>query len=259
MSRLVFDIGGTHMRYALADGGVLKDLRKVPTPEPTAAIEALRVYATSRDGGIDSAVGGIAGIIQNGVVIDSPNLPAWNGFTFKEALERVLGVPVTVYNDAAVAALGEARAGSGTGKRIVGYLTVGTGVGGALIVDGEVAPHAQGFEPGKQVIDVDTSRTLEAFVGGAAIRTETGEAAETQPRAFYDERTKALAVGLYDAIRLWSPDIFILNGALMNEETAFRLDDVVRELLALAGDAEMPPVVRAAFGDESGLRGAALA
>ncbi|HEX2792633.1 MAG TPA: ROK family protein [Candidatus Paceibacterota bacterium] len=258
MSRLVFDIGGTNLRVALASGGNVSRARTVPTPAPEAAIESLSAYVREEGAAIDSAAGGIAGIIRDGTVIDSPNLPAWNGFAFAAALTDALGVRTCIENDAALAALGEAREGAGKGQRLVGYMTVGTGVGGALVADGAIAPHAVGFEPGRQIIDIGEGRTLEQFVGGRALRAETGTPAEELPRAFYDERTPALATGVYDAIRLWSPDIFVLNGALMNDATGFRIADVARAVARLAGGAPMPPLVPARFGDASGLVGASL-
>jgi len=257
MSTFVFDIGGTSMRMALADGAELVDVLKIPTPqEPVSAVEVIRAFLAERNARPDTIAGGVAGIIRDGVVIDSPHLPVWNGFDLGRALTDAISVPVAIHNDAEIGALGEALIGAGKDYSLVAYITIGTGVGGALVSNGVIAPHAEGFEPGKQIIEYSSERTLEDLVSGAALKKETGQPSETLPRAFYDERTKALATGIYNAIQHWSPEIVILNGSLMNEETAFRIDDIRHALSDVAEGASMPPIALAVLGDKSGLYGA---
>jgi glucokinase len=257
MSTLLFDIGGTNLRLAIAEGERFEHVEKVSTPKnPEEAITMVRAYLESTDAKPTAAYGGVAGIVTDGVVIDAPNLPEWNGFDFTQALEEAFGMRAEIHNDATLAALGEAITGAGRGYERIGYMTVGTGVGGALIVDGQLPPHDEAFEPGRQVIDFDTGRTLESCIGGAALTHEFGNVPEQLPNEVFDERTAIFATGLYNCIREWSPQIFILNGALLNDETAFRLNDIRNALTVLAGEMEMPSVVRAVHGDASGLVGA---
>lgn len=254
MSRLVFDIGGTNMRMAVAEGSTLQAIKKIPTPkDPKEAVATLVEFVTALSERPVDCVGGIAGIIRHGVVVDSPNLPSWNGFLFAEELTKETGLRVRIYNDAEIAAYGEAKNGAGHGYERVAYLTIGTGVGGALIIHASLPPESQEFEPGREMIP-ETNRTLEDFVGGAALEREFGTASEHLPRSVFTERTRMLALGILHIIKLGSPDVVVLNGALMNEETAFRFEEV-RD--ALQGQAI--PLVRAALGDESALYGAALA
>lgn len=254
MSRLVFDIGGTHMRMAIADGGVLTTVRKIPTPKnPKEAVVALAEFvAESVERPVDS-VGGIAGIIREGVVVDSPNLSSWNGFAFAEALTKETGFAARIYNDAEIAAYGEAKSGAGCGYERVAYLTIGTGVGGALITNATLPLESQEYEPGRQIIP-ETAKTLEDFVGGRALEREFGIAPEHLPRSVFTERTHTLALGILSIIKLWSPQVFVLNGALMNEETGFRLEEVAEAV----GEKNIS-LVHAALGDESALYGAAFA
>lgn len=254
MSRLVFDIGGTNMRMAIAEGSTLQRTKKIPTPkDPKEAVSALAEFVTESTEHPIDCVGGIAGIIRTGVVIDSPNLPSWNGFPFAEEFTKETGLTARIYNDAEIAAYGEAKNGAGRGFERVAYLTIGTGVGGALITHASLPPESQEFEPGREVVS-GTSRTLEEFVGGRALEKEFGVAPEHLPRSVFAERTHVLALGILHCITLWSPNVVVLNGALMNEETAFRLEDV----RGAVGVSDIS-VVRAALGDESALYGAALA
>lgn len=258
MSALLFDIGGTTLRMARSGNGALEEVRKVPTPtDPLDAIALLVTYSLEAIPGCTGAYGGIAGIIEDGVIGTSANLPGWSGFAFEPALVEALDVPVQIHNDAALAGLGEAVYGAGKGYSLVGYLGIGTGVGGAHIVNGEIAPHASGFEPGHQVLDVDTGETLEDLVSGHALAERHGAPARELPRSAYDERTSALATGVYNVLLAWSPDVLVLGGSLMNEENGYRVEDVKRSLETIPTVLpSFPPVVRAVLGDECGLYGA---
>lgn len=259
MSTFLFDIGGTNMRIAFGAEGVLEVVQKTRTPEdPQEALALLRAFVAAHAIQPTSAVGGIAGVIRDGVIMFAPHLPGWNGFSIADAFEEVLGVPVSLYNDAEIAALGEAREGAGKGHDLVTYMTIGTGVGGTCISHGVSMPHAEGIEPGKQIVEYESGRTLESFVGGAALELEFGMLPQNLARSVFDERTQILATGIYNCIRLWSPQIVILNGSLMNDETAFRLDEVAREVDRIAAGQPMPLFARAHFGDNSGLYGALL-
>jgi predicted NBD/HSP70 family sugar kinase len=257
MTALLFDVGGTNMRIARGADGRVDAVRTLPTPaRPEDAIAALAAYA-SEGVTIEIVSGGIAGVIENGAVRKAPHLPGWDGFSMQRALEAALGVPARVRNDAELAALGEAVHGAGKGARIVAYVGIGTGVGGALVVDGLVAPHASGFEPGHQVIDLDTGATLEGIVSGSALASAYGVPAHEVPGEAYRERAHALAVGLYNAVLEWSPEVLVLGGSLMNEEDGYRLDEVRAELAAIPTVLPALPEVRhALLGDENGLYGA---
>ncbi len=259
MSTFLFDIGGTNMRIAFGRDGVLEEVYKTRTPkDPLEAVEVLRAFVAKHALHPQAARGGLAGVIREGVIMFAPHLPGWNGFDIASAFEEVLGTPVTLYNDAEVAALGEAREGAGKGHDLVAYMTIGTGVGGTLVSGGTSMSHAEGIEPGKQIVEYVSGRTLESFVGGAALELEFGMLPQNLARSVFDERTQILAIGIYNCIRLWSPHVFILNGSLMNDETAFRLDDVAREVSRIAAGQPMPLFERAKFGDNSGLYGALL-
>jgi predicted NBD/HSP70 family sugar kinase len=252
MTRLVFDIGGTHFRLAAAENGELKDVRVVPTPaEPAEAASIFRTFMEEQPALPERAVGGIAGRVENGRFLQGPNLPRWSGFD----LAATLPIPLALYNDADVGALGEAIAGAGKGADTVAYLTLGTGVGGALVRGRTLVP---GLEPGHQILDWARGLELEDMAGGAALSRTYGAAPETLPRAAYDERTPALASALYNIVRLWAPDIIVMNGSLMNDANGFRLADVRTAFETRMGRRSAPRLVSAAWGDRSGLVGAAL-
>jgi len=252
MSRIVFDIGGTNMRIALAEAGMIGPVQKTPTPhDPKDAIKMVTAFLKEQDAHPTEAVGGIAGVIRDGVVIDSPHLRGWDGFAWERELGSALGIPVQLFNDAELAGIGEAKSGAGKGYTTLVYLTVGTGVGGTVVMHGS----ATALEPGRHVIN-QNNQTLDSFIGGAALMAEFGMSPEHLPRTLFKERAAALATGIDSLIQEWSPEIVILNGSLMNEETAFQLEDIRSELSKIAEGKPMPQLVRAALGDESALYGA---
>ena len=83
---------------------------------------------------------GVPGVLdtERGLVIASPNFPDWNGFPLRDRLQEACGRPVAIENDANAAALGEQWLGSAKDARSFLFITVGTGIGGGLILDGKL-------------------------------------------------------------------------------------------------------------------------
>jgi len=142
------DLGGTHLRAALVnEDGRLLARERTASGSALAPEEALRrltaqcrtlITAARADGARVAAIGlGAAGSIDRraGRIVHSPNLPRLNGFLLAPALERELGLPVFLENDANVYGLGETWQGAGVGIRNWVGLTLGTGVGGCLIFE----------------------------------------------------------------------------------------------------------------------------
>lgn len=258
---ILFDIGGTHMRVARAGRNVLEASERAQTPKhPREGVRTLVALMehVSKGKKVERIVGGIAGVISSSGKIEySPNLNAWNGFALGRNLHNKFKTEISIHNDADLGGLGEARYGAGKGERIVSYLTIGTGVGGTNIVDKKLAAHAYGFEPGHQLIDVITGTTLESVIGGAALTKRYGKPPYELPRAVFNRLTPVLAAGIWNAIVHWSPDVFVLGGALMNENTAFRLADIRAAVERHRRVVPKLPAFRcASLGDQSTLYGA---
>ena len=193
MQVLTIDIGGTKIAAALADQqGALSHYRTAPTPAQAGAqavvaatIDLARevCVAGRADGLAPKAVGvGAAGALDpaHGVVVYAgETLPGWAGTALAAELQAGLGLPVVVDNDVNVLALGELHAGAGRGFADLLVVAIGTGVGGALVVDGVVrsgATHSAG-ELGHLVVEVNGGRRcncgghghLEAYASGPAI------------------------------------------------------------------------------------------
>ncbi len=146
------DIGGTDIKLGLVDESGLRESAKIATfpaegPERAAARVAAWVGANRGAGPVAAAGVDCAGLIDGarGVLHVSPNLAGWVDVPLGGLFERALGVPVIVENDANAAAYGEWRAGAGRGLSNFVCLTLGTGVGGGMIVNGALYRGSTGF------------------------------------------------------------------------------------------------------------------
>ncbi|HVT56873.1 MAG TPA: ROK family protein [Thermoanaerobaculia bacterium] len=137
------DIGGTGTKGLIADqhGQAASDRVRLPTPRPAtpdAVLAAIRTIV-ERLPPFSRVAAGFPGVVVEGVVHTAPNLhPSWSGFPLAEALEELTGQPARVANDAGVQGLAVIE---GRGTELV--LTLGTGMGFALYVDGRYVPNVE--------------------------------------------------------------------------------------------------------------------
>lgn len=261
MSKVVFDIGGSSMRVAAAEGGAPLRIERARTPEdPDEGFEVLaRLIKEVSEGKADEIVGGVPGIVgSEGALYRLPNLPKWNGKDLSKFLRKEICESVRLENDVALAGVAEARFGAGEGSSIVGYIRVGTGVGGARIVRGNIDAHVFGFEPGQHILDVEHGTTLENMVSGKALFEKLGAPSEELPHHVYEDLKPAFAAGLYNAVLFWSPETLVLDGPLVNDENGFsvaHLSEALEKINTMLP--ALPEIKKGVLGDEAGLRGAA--
>ena len=184
------DLGGTHIRTAVLQGPRLQSRVSLLTgenPMPERAIP--RIYAATQQAldeariALDQIAGiGIAtpGPLNNrtGVIYSPPNLPGWDNVPLLDSFRKQFNVPVFIENDAHAAALGEYMFGAGRGSELMVYLTISTGIGGGVIIDGKILEGANGTaaELGHMTIDRQGERCncgnigcLESLASGTAI------------------------------------------------------------------------------------------
>src|SRR4029453_14509063 len=153
----VADLGGTHLRAALIDRcGNIRYQLKTSTPRVQKPDEIVRaLVASAREceqqareqrGRVVRISVAVPGTINaaDGIVIKAPNVPSLDGFRLAAALEGELSWPAILENDANAAAVGELWQGAGRGSDTIICITLGTGVGGGIVLDGEVWRGADG-------------------------------------------------------------------------------------------------------------------
>ncbi len=140
---LALDIGGTGLKAALVDarGRIVGAALRVPTPPhpaPQKLVAALKALAAPLSG-YDRVAAGFPGVIRRGTVLTSPTLgDTCNGFALEKALRAALGKPVRLVNDAEMQGFATIR-----GKGLELVVTLGTGFGSALFLDGQATPHLE--------------------------------------------------------------------------------------------------------------------
>lgn len=270
---LLFDIGGSNMRFAVSRDGEKFDPPKiVPTPKDfSVAMEAIGKIAEELAGSehFTGAAGGIAGTLSRDrrTFVNGPHLVGWNGKPVAQALEDVLGCPVFLENDTAIVGLGEAVAGAGKDFAIVAYMTVSTGVGGVRIVNKTIDVSALGFEPGHQIIDADGTvwqhavcgkgLDLEGQLSGTAISERYNKKPyEINDPIFWDDMARILAYGLNNTIVHWSPDVVVIGGSMM-KQIGIPIDRVRAHLEGILHIyPELPQILHSDLGDIGGIHGA---
>lgn len=253
------DLGGTFAKLGLvsASGEVLRSAR-IPTETRRGPADFVARACAVLDGWRFGSLGlGLAGGIDawTGTLLFAPNLPGWKGFSFRKEFERRLGVRTVADNDANVAVWGGYVVALGKRPRHVVGVTLGTGVGGGLILDGRLYRGATGAagELGHQVVRVGGQRCacgrrgcLEAYAGTAAIQraarrlmrrppkpltpqavAEAARAGDAGARRVWDEVGTHLGQGLANAVLMFNPEAVLVLGGVARAGTLL-LDPVRR-------------------------------
>lgn len=302
--RVVFavDLGGTHLRMALVDeSGNIHKQTKQETPKSGSAeciIAALVNAANSWDSYRQAVVAAsimVPGAVDSdkAVVLQAPNLPSLVNFNLKAELEQRLGWRVFLENDANAAAVGEMWLGAARGCSDVVSVTLGTGVGGGVIIDGKLwrGSHGSAGEIGHTTVDpfsglkckCGNTGCLELFASATAIVRMTRE----NLSSFRDSRLKSdelsaekvyeagrngdelalavfrrfgmyLGIGLANLITLIDPQIIVIAGGAVNGWDLFS-EEMYRQVeeRAFRTTAQQVKIARAQCGDNAGLLGAA--
>lgn len=271
MSYVLFDIGGTKTRVTVSED--LKTFAKpVRFTTPISFKEGVdKIIKTAKEmtgGNIRGACGAVRGQLDEdrSMIAHDDVLDKWVEEPLLEKIAKGLDTKVILENDAALAGLGEAHFGAGEGADIMVYHTISTGVGGAKIEQGRIDDYHLGFEPGKQILDIDRTilgedvlPTLENLVSGAAVEERMGMKAYDIPQedATWEQLAEYLAHGLRNTILYWSPDTIVLGGSMITGNPVIPIESIKRHTeIVLDDEVPIPDIKTAALKDDSGLYGA---
>ena len=303
------DVGGTTMKAAVVDDDGTPRAAAVSLPtEPARGQEfglaqmcetIRRAIAAAGMRLDDIAAIGVAtpGLmdIPAGVILDPMNLKPWKNVPVKAHVARAFGKPTAFQNDANAAALGEFWAGAGRDASSMVLFTLGTGVGGGIVIGGKVVEgrHSHGGELGHMKIEMTEPRLcgcgrygcLEAYAGATAIVKRTREALEGDRQGsslaavedltardvflaaasgdalgarIVEETAYYLAIGAMNAMHMLDPDLVVFGGGMIAAGEGFlgRIRHHVREL-AFAVLAANTEIRYARLGGDAGFIGAA--
>ncbi|MBI3911889.1 MAG: ROK family protein [Armatimonadetes bacterium] len=291
MTAASIDLGGTNLRWAVVDGaGKVQYHRRLPRPrEAEAIVVAIRTAITEcRDHSPDLVGVGIsvAGIItERGIT--STNLD-WHEFPLVVALAQG-DLPVVVINDMAAGALGELDFGRARGLSNVIYLTISTGVGAGIIVDGEVYRGANGMagEVGHMVVDLNGllcscgrrgcwemiasgtahhRRIREAYASGTwpnlnheptpAEVTERAREGDRAARALVMRTARYVGIGVSNLANLYDPQAVIFTGGFARNNWDL-IRDYLKNEVREQSFSQNVQLLLTALGDDAGILGAA--
>jgi polyphosphate glucokinase len=240
MRILGIDIGGTGIKGALVDistGMMETDRLRIPTPMPAKPHAVAEVVAQiAKQFEWKGAIGcGFPGVVRRGVTLTAANVhKQWIGLNTSHLFSQATGCSVVVVNDADAAGLAEVNFGAGKNVRgVVMMVTVGTGLGTALFIDGSLVPNT---ELGHIEID------------GQDAEVNASDAARQREKLSWKKWAKPFNHYLETLERLFWPDLFILGGGMASKADNFL------PLLSLR-----TPVVPAELGNNAGIVGAAMA
>lgn len=263
---LLFDIGGTNMRIAISvNGDGLEEIKTLPTPADFEnGVQSIKQVANELLNGkqISKISGGIAGSLDKNksMLIASPHIGGWVNKLLKQTMEEIFKVEVRLENDAALAGLGEAVYGAGKDYSIIGYIGIGTGVGGAKIVNGKLDANNLGFEPGHQVIEAKGKLChcggkghLESYVAGGYFKENYGLETADLSDEIKEEIYPYLAAGLTNTAVYWSPEVIVLGGSVMNSLSLETIQKHLDQTLAIFPSKIL--LLKTNLGDRAGLYG----
>lgn len=301
---IAIDLGGTRSRVAAvaADGTILQRVENPTEAEagPERVIANLARAANEvRDQLERPPVGlGVAapGPVehQTGLILQAPNLGWKEPIPLAAALQAATGLTTLLGNDANFAALGEARFGAGRGARNLIYLTVSTGIGSGIIVDGVLllGHYGAAAEAGHTVIYRDgrpcrcgNHGCLEAYASGTALAERATEAmsagrasslsrhggtfeaeqvaeeakrGDPLARELIEEAGAAMGIGIRNLLHLFDPELVVIGGGVSNIGARF-WDPMLTTVRAdrYAKYADRGRIVPAGLDDDPGLVGAA--
>jgi glucokinase len=306
MAVLAIDIGGTKLAAGIVDTeGRILARGEVPTLAAQGLETVLgRIVELGRnllsrpevaDVPVHRVGVGCAGPVdlKAGLVFNPPNLPGWTRVPLTDHIQRALELPTVLENDANAAALGEFRYGAGRGARSIVYMTVSTGIGGGIILEGKIwhgLKDAAG-EIGHVTVCPDgplcgcgNRGCLEAMASGTSIARRAREAVaagrqtglseipaltsadvvrlaragDVVAREVWDSAVRYLGIGVAAVITILAPERVVIGGGVTRAgDFLFQpVREEVRRRVKLV-PVELVPIVPAALGPDVGILGAA--
>lgn len=293
------DIGGTNIRLAVVNRNseILIKLKEPTSSDPLYTIhkllEAIYEWYSSDILGIGIAVAGIIDR-ESGIVVKSPNISELNGINLISEISARHKFPVLIDNDANAATYGEKIAGAGRNYKSFVMFTLGTGIGGGIVIDNELLPVAaeighmtinsngnkcacgnigclESHASATAIVDYTTSHIkngeesiLSSFYNGNYFKISAEDIyksaleGDTLSRNALKEAGRNLGLGLANAINIFSPEAIILTGGLIGSWNIY-IDNAIKEASkrALRELFEKTKIIPSDLGDDAGIIGSA--
>jgi len=271
-SSIGVDVGGTKCLGVLVVDGEVAAAERRATPPAALLADELADLVRSLAGTREVAVGvGVPGLVtRDGVIRSSPNIPDAVETPIAAELSARLDAPVVVDNDATCALVAEAERGSARGVSDAWLVTLGTGIGGALLADGEPRRGLQGFagEVGHIIVQRDgivcgcgLSGCWERYASASALAAAAGGAERIRDRPeVVAEWAEWVAIGIAALVSSTDPEVVVIGGGVLDSSDVV-LPAIVERLprhLYAPSHRRVPSIRLAELGVRAGALGAAL-
>jgi len=281
VSRVGIDVGGTKCFGVLVDndGHVVREVR-YPTPPADELIDLLQSMYVELDGSASLGIGVPGLITEEGVINASPNMPGAKNVPVGPELRQRLSVNVHVENDATMAAYGEWKIGAARGARDAVMVTLGTGIGGGIVMGNVLHRGANGFtgEIGHMVIERDGVQCVcgrrgcwERYASGSALKYLSGGMSGEEVFAQYAkgdahaskvvaEFADWIALGLANLTNICDPEVIVVGGGVVQSfaEVMGSVRDSFVQALYSSDLRAHPRLAVAELGERAGAIGSAL-
>ena len=288
MYYICIDIGGTSIKYAILDkdgeifvsgtiptritsngNHILKDIKKLTG-------DLLEQYRNYKVKGICVSSAGVVDPDKGEIIFSGPTIPGYKGTKIKKEIEKIFNIPCEVENDVNCAALGEYWKGAGKGAESMVCMTIGTGIGGAIILNGKLL-NGTGYTAGEigymeingeHIQNIASARSLVETVQekkeGKGVAGLTGlgifELAKQGDKdciEAIDTVITNLSIGIRNIIYLLNPEIIVIGGGIAEQREY--LEERIRRKVdrGLIGDIFKKTVIKMAQkGNHAGMLGA---
>lgn len=243
--RIGVDIGGTSIKAGLIDQqGQVVGHREIPTPtDPHEGMDKLHGLLAEWLDDCEDTIGVAAPgpmDLKNGLFLDPPNLKGWHHYPFVQEFERKMGKVCLFENDANAAAVGEYYAGAAKDAKSMVYITISTGIGAGIVLNGHLLSGAQfsAGEVGNMIISETGPKreglnrgAWESLASGTAIKQKVEDSfhsedgakelltrvkkGDRQAAQMFNEWIGQLASGIANIIHVINPEMIVLGGGVM--------------------------------------------
>ncbi|MBU0467783.1 MAG: ROK family protein [Candidatus Omnitrophica bacterium] len=291
------DVGGTNIKLGLINslGKILSrstlitcNCSQTKNKLIDSLAEAIKILLQNKGVNIDSVLGigvGLPGLInyEQGIVTSLTNISGWRNVPLMSLLQKKINIPVYIDNDVNLIALGEWKFGAGKGYNNLLCMTLGTGVGSGIILNGELY-RGEGFAAGElghmplnekgPSCNCSGFGCFECYVGSSVLVAKAAKIFKNKNikledvydlanggniRAvqFWEETAAHVGNGLVGVVNLLNPRLIVIGGGISKSYKLMQkvIEDIVKKR-AMKIQANMVKIVRAKLGDDAGLIGA---
>ena len=281
MTRIGIDVGGTKCwGVAVDEQGIVVHEVRYPTPHPDLLVDLLSQIFHELGGGATLGIGVPGLITAEGVIVASPNMRGAYNVPVGPSLRELLNVRVHVENDATMAAYGEWKAGAALGCSEAVMVTLGTGIGGGIVMGNVLQRGKNGFagELGHMVIVHDGAECecgrrgcWESYASGSALKTlsggisgevvfESARLGDAHAISVVAQFAEWIALGLANITNICDPEVIVIGGGVV-DSFAHIMETVNQKFVEALYSSKWrahPRLVTAQLGERAGAIGSAL-